>query len=455
MAGFTVFKTSMTLMLVGAVWGLLTSTRLLRGEEDAGRWELLLAGRTTRRGAVLQALGGLGAGAFVLWAVTAIITVIAGSSSKVHIGARAGMFFALALVSSSVMFLAVGAVTSQLAATRRQAAAYAAVCLGLSFGVRMVADSGIGLQWLAWLSPLGWVERLQPLTSPRPVALLPIAALSGVLAFVGVQLAGARDVGTSTLPDRARAAPHVRLLASPAGFTVRLARPSVIGWTVAVAASGLLTGVVANAAGTTMSGSSVQEVFSRLGAQATGLAAFLGVSFLILAVLVAFAAASQVTSARVEADGHLDHLLAQPVSRSSWLGGRLLVAVVALVFLGVVAGIATWVGTVTQGSGLRFSSAVGAGLNIVPPAMLLLGAGTLAIGAWPRRASLIVYGLLAWSLLVDGRRLHGREPLAARHVRVSPDGGGARGLAAMGRERGHDRRRSRRHARRGPSVRSA
>ncbi len=38
----------MFLMVLGAVWGLLTATRLLRGEEDAGRWELLLAGQTTR-----------------------------------------------------------------------------------------------------------------------------------------------------------------------------------------------------------------------------------------------------------------------------------------------------------------------------------------------------------------------------------------------------------------------
>ena len=70
-AGFTVFKISMTLMILGAVWGLLTSTRLLRGEEDNGRWELLLAGQTTRSGAAAQALGGLGAGVVTLWAVTA------------------------------------------------------------------------------------------------------------------------------------------------------------------------------------------------------------------------------------------------------------------------------------------------------------------------------------------------------------------------------------------------
>jgi ABC-2 type transport system permease protein len=35
-AGFTAFKIGMTLMLLGAVWGLLTSTRLLRGEAAAG-----------------------------------------------------------------------------------------------------------------------------------------------------------------------------------------------------------------------------------------------------------------------------------------------------------------------------------------------------------------------------------------------------------------------------------
>jgi len=85
-AGFTVFKISMTLIILGAVWGLLTSTRLMRGEEGAGRWELLLAGQTTRRGAAAQALGGLGAGVVTLWAVTAVITVLTRQDSSVNIG---------------------------------------------------------------------------------------------------------------------------------------------------------------------------------------------------------------------------------------------------------------------------------------------------------------------------------------------------------------------------------
>ncbi len=401
-AGFTVYKTSMALMVLGAVWGLLTSTRLLRGEEDAGRTELLLSGQTTRRGAAAQALTGLAAGVCTLWAVTALVTVVTGRSSKIGIAAGPAMYFALALVSSAIMFLAVGALTSQLAATRRQAASWAAALLGVSYAVRMVADSGIGLHGLVWASPLGWIEQLQPLSEPRPFALLPIVGFTAVLAVIAVHLAGRRDLGASTLPDRATASPHLRLLFGPTGLALRTLRPVVIGWWVAIAITGVLYGLLAKAAAATISGSSVRQVLSRLGASGTGTKAFLGVAFLFLAVLVAFVAAGQATATRAEeSGGRLDHLLVRPVSRSSWLGGRLLVAVVVLVASGVVAGTFTWLAAATQHSGVSFTTLVGAGLNVIPPAVCVLGVGVLAMGVLPRATSFVVYGLVGWSLLVE------------------------------------------------------
>ena len=213
-AGFTAFKIGMTLMLLGAVWGLLTSTRLLRGEEDGGRWELLLAGPTTRRRAAVQALAGLGAGAGVLWALTAILTVGVGLDSSVRIAAGAALYFALAMAATAVMFLAVGALASQLAPTRRQAASYAAAFLGGCYAVRMIADAGLGLHGLIWASPLGWVEELRPFSGPQPLALLPIAAFTAALAVAAVRLAGVRDAGAGILPrpgaQRAAAAAAVR-----------------------------------------------------------------------------------------------------------------------------------------------------------------------------------------------------------------------------------------------------
>src|ERR1019366_1638937 len=69
----------------------------------------------------------------------------------------------------------------------------------------------------------------------------------------------------------------------------------------------------ARSAGGTISGSSVQQVFAKLGAQGSGAEAVLGVCFLILAVLVAFTAAGQLTAARSEESaGRLDHLLPGP-----------------------------------------------------------------------------------------------------------------------------------------------
>ena len=199
-AGFTAFKISMTLMLLGAVWGLLTSTRLLRGEEDGGRWELLLAGQTTRRRAAAQALAGLGAGAGALWALTAILTVVVGLDPSVKIAAGPALYFALAMAATAVMFLAVGALASQLASTRRQAASYAAAFLGACYAVRMIADAGVGLHGLIWASPLGWVEELRPFTAPQPLALLPIAAFTAV--------AGRRRRPAGRRPRRRRGHPQ-------------------------------------------------------------------------------------------------------------------------------------------------------------------------------------------------------------------------------------------------------
>lgn len=400
-AGFTAFKISMTLMLLGAVWGTLTSTRLLRGEEESGRWELLLTGQSTRRGAAVQALAGLGAGVFALWALTAVITVLSGLDSKVDIAAGPGLYFALAMVATPVMFLALGALTSQLGATRRQAASYAAVGLGLAYAVRLIADAGVGLHGLIWASPLGWVEELQPLTAPQPLALLPIVAFTAVLAVVAVRLAGWRDVGASIVPDRARSQPHLRLLTGPAGLAARMVRPTVVGWWVAIAVSGLLYGLIAKSAGGTISGSSVQKVFSKLGAPGTGAAAVLGVCFLILAVLVAFVAAGQVTAARSEeSGGRLDHFLVRPVSRTSWLGGRLLVAVPVVFACGLTAGTFAWAGAASQHAGVSFARLVEAGVNVVPPAIAISGIGVLTFGLRPRMTSTVLYGLLGWSLLV-------------------------------------------------------
>ena len=212
--GFTVFKISMTLMVLGAMWGILTSTRLLRGEEDSGRWTSCSWASPRRRRAAAEAIAGFGVGVLTLWGTSAIITVLSGRSSNVRIAAGPSVYFALAMVATAGMFLAVGALTSQLAATRRQAAAYGGAFLGVSYALRLIADAGVGFHGLIWASPLGWVEELRPLTAPQPLAFLPIVGFSVLLAAVAVYLAGTRRRKEHRAGPLARTAPPPAALRS-------------------------------------------------------------------------------------------------------------------------------------------------------------------------------------------------------------------------------------------------
>jgi len=399
-AGYTAYHAVGVVGLVIAVWGLLAATRALRGEEQAGRWELLLAGQTTRRRAAAAAIGGLGIGLLTLWAVTAAATLAIGRSADARFSTSASLFMALAAVAATAMFMAVGAFCSQLAATRRHAAALAAGVFGVAYLLRAIAAGNTSLEWLRWASPLGWVDELRPLTGSRPLALLPILATTVVLAGLAIMLAGRRDLGASILPTSDTAPAHTRLLASPLGLAYRLGRGSAAGWIAGLGAGGLILGLSTKTMQDVWANQS-GGIFARLGGSSGG-ATYLGLVFLIITLLVATAAAGQVAATREEeAEGYLDHLLARPVARGSWLAGRLAVAAAALVGAGLVTGLLTWVGATSTGADLRLATVLAAGVNVIPAGIFLLGVGTLLHGLAPRFAAPVAYGLVAWSFLVE------------------------------------------------------
>jgi ABC-2 type transport system permease protein len=59
-------------------------------------------------------------------------------------------------------------------------------------------------------------------------------------------------------------------------------------------------------------------------------------------------------------------------------------------------------GAVTsQLAATRRQAAAQAGMNTVPPALCVLGAGLLTLGLVPRAAATVSYGVIAWSLLIE------------------------------------------------------
>ncbi|MGN6791634.1 MAG: ABC transporter permease subunit [Streptosporangiaceae bacterium] len=402
--GFVAWRVFGLLIIVGAIWGMLTATRLLRREEEAGRWELVLAGRTTRRHATAQALTGMAAGWLTLWALTAALTVIAGSRPNIGFSVSSSLFYATAATASAAMFLAVGALASQFAQTRRAANGLAAAVFALCYLIRMVADSGIGLEWMRWVSPLGWVENLRPLTGSQPLALAPIAVLTAAAAIAAISIAGRRDLGVGMLTRSRSMEPSTRLLGSPVLLVIWLERWVALAWIGGLGALAMIFGVVArSAAAGNVAVEAIKQQLSRLGAHPGGaVEAWIGYEFLYLAALLAFAVAGQVSAARSEeADGHLDNLLARHLSRAEWLAGRVGFGVAMAIAAGVATSVGGWIGVTAGNSQVGMSAMLQAGLNITVPALFIIGVGTLLYGLVPRFAPPLLYSLILWSFLVE------------------------------------------------------
>jgi polyether ionophore transport system permease protein len=399
--GFVAWRTAGVIAPVAAIWGLLSATRLMRGEEEAGRWEILLAGAVTPGRAALACLAALGGAIGAAWALTAATAVGIGVLGY-GFPLTGALFLALALVCPAAIFMAIGAVASQLAATRRQAATIGAAVFGLALILRMAADSSSGADWLHWSTPLGWVEELHPLTGSQPAALLPILALVTGLCGLAVWLASRRDLGASLLPARDRAAPDPSLLGSTTAQALRSARGNLIGWAAGVGVAAFAFGLIAKSVAEAVKGSPEAVAETKgLGANISTAEGYLGLTFLFLIVAIALYGASQVSATREEeSSGRTEELFAQPVRRVGWLAGRLAVALGGMAILSAIAALLGWAGGAAGGAETPIGETLLGGLNAMPIAILFLGIGTLALGLIPRETTAVAFGAVTLTFLL-------------------------------------------------------
>jgi ABC-2 type transport system permease protein len=402
-AGFAAWKCLVVLVTVTAIASVLSATRLLRGEEEAGRSDLLAAGAVTRSSFAAQSVAGLATGLGAMFVASVAIAVSSGNRPSVRIPAGQSVYLCIVLLGEAACWMALGALSSQLATTRRQASGLAGSIVAVSFLLRMLADSHIGLSWLDWASPMGWAEECRPLTGARPVALLPLFGCAVAAAAVSIGLAARRDLGAGLLPVRDRPRRERSFVVTALRLSAVLTRSVVAAWITAIACFGLIVGLVARQGGIALAASASFERFLvRLGITGASSRAYLAFANLIMALVVALLVASLLSAMREEEEsGRLETLLVTPISRLRWLAGRIVVATAASIAAGVVSGLSEWAGAAARHAGVPIAAALQGGLNILPQAWCLLGLGVLVFGLAPRLTSAAAYGIVTWSLVIS------------------------------------------------------
>jgi ABC-2 type transport system permease protein len=369
--------------LFAALMSVFLVVRHTRGDEEAGRLELVGSARVGRQAPLASALAvAVGANAILVALLCLVLPVLglpAGGSAAL----------ALAIGTCGLAFTGVSAIAAQLTAGARAARGLAIGALGVAFLARAVGDAAgaSGPSWLTWVLPLGWTETLRPFAGERWwVLALPVALfLAGT--WLAFSLAQRRDIGAGLLPDRAGRPAASAALRGPFALAWRLQWPALAGWAAGYAVMFAVCGAAAKGIGSLVgtSGSLTKE-FTRIGGQAAIVNAYLTALMLIGGLAAAAYGVSAVLRLHTEETaGRADPVLAGSAGRARWGLSHLAVALAGTAVLLVTAGIATGLGygLAAGGAGAETARMLGAGLAQLPAAAVIIGVAALAYGAVP------------------------------------------------------------------------
>jgi ABC-2 type transport system permease protein len=387
MGGVVVVELAIVLSVAVGLMSVLLVVRHTRGEEEAGRTELLRAGVVGRHAGlaaslVVVAAADVAVGALLLAGLLGYGLPVPGSVA-----------LAAAVTAFGLVMAGAGAVAAQVTEHARGAAGAAAAALGVFFVVRAAGDLGGGE--LSWVSPMGWVLEVRPYAGERWWVLLLPLVLAALLVPVAAALVDRRDVGAGLVAARPGPARASRRFRGALPLALRQHRAALLGWAVGLLLMGISYGSV---------GGDVQDLVS----QNEGLRDFFpgGADDLVdgffataasLTALVASGFALQVaTRLRSEEEsGRLEPLLATALTRRRWALSHVAVALVGTALVLGLAGLGMGVvHAVLTDDASQVGRLAGAVLAQTPAIWVLVGVATALFGALPRAVP------AAWAVLV-------------------------------------------------------
>ena len=203
LGGEVAFQAGATGLVVVGLMSLLMIGRLTRGEEEAGRLELL------RSLPVGSSAPTVAASAIVVAMNVVVGALVAITLLAERLPAIGSITFGASFALLGLVFTCVALVAAQISENTRVVNGIAGVVLGAAYLLRAVGDIGDGT--ISWLSPIGWAQKARPFAGERWWPFLPMIAAAAGLLVVAAAFAARRDLGAGLVPcGPVRAVPRRR-----------------------------------------------------------------------------------------------------------------------------------------------------------------------------------------------------------------------------------------------------
>jgi ABC-2 type transport system permease protein len=379
--GFAVWDAGLYLTLILGAWALTTATRVLRGDEDHGRADLLLAG-PIRSGRALAAQFLVLSGACAL-AGSAVSLGLAASGAQVW----GAVLFGALMIGYCAVLVGLAGLACQVFPARVGALAVSASLLVGWMLLRMVSNSADARAWLGWLTPTGWIDQLRAFGENRWWVLLVPLAVAAVLMATAVALRERRDSGAGLVAGRERHRSRAWGLGSPLGFAWRSHLGVLLAWGAGVAIAALVVGAMLRTVDDFLANDpGFIDLLATMGMEVSDLTGgFISMWAIILGLVIAVFAAFRMGATRAEeASTRAEFLLTRSVRRWRWLGGHVLCLAVSVLVLSLVAATALWLGGIATGAQLTPGDAFAATFNALPVVTVFAGLSVLVFGIAPR-----------------------------------------------------------------------
>jgi ABC-2 type transport system permease protein len=392
--------------LILSVWAILAGARMLRGEEERGTLDVILATPQPRTRVILEKLLALVIALLLIALLIALGTIAGEARTDTQVNVARALLTALNVSLLAFFFAAVALLISQFTTSRGAAAGLAG---GLMILAVLLDGTGrtVSGAWVQYLSPFYYYNLNRPLIpsfNDAPAAALLLLGLSLLFAATSVVLFARRDSGRPAFAwqrnhtnDKQQVERSLRKAERDISVrSISLRALSAQGW----ASFWWLLGIVAWCAFLVLLIPSAQEPLKNALAQSPSLnklysaseiatnAGFLSalVFGLGIALVVIFAMALALTWTSDLENGRLELVLATPRSRSRLLlerfGAILLMVLLApvLAWLSIVAAAHIANLSIDQGH------VIAASFSLLPPALIIVGlvyalAGRLRYGA--------------------------------------------------------------------------
>ena len=402
LGGLATWKLSVFGIVGVAVMSMFIVVRHTRGDEEAGRLELVGAGAVGRLAALTSGL------LTALLANLVVALLVAVGLAVPGLPWGDSLAFGLGMAAAGCVFAAITALAAQLAGSRRTAIGIVTSVIALAYLLRAVGDAASAGSWaasLSWFSPIGWSQQLRPFGPLRWwVLVIPVLFTIAVTALAYV-IDGRRDLGTGLLPVRPGPPAAGASLDGPLGLAWRLQRGTLLAWASGLALYGLVIGALAAGIGSLVgNNAAARDLFVKLGGQSgltdallAAMMGFMGVAASVYAVQATLRLRGE------ESSGRAEPVLAAAVGRIRWAWSHLVFAVIGPVVLLLLVGLTTGLvyGTHTGDMGKAVGQLLGSALAQVPAVWVLTGIAVALFGLVPRWSAAAWGALVAFLVLTE------------------------------------------------------